>query len=122
MVHSVSAISGPLFGGRDERRKTSVPRTGVISMKRVFLFLATNIAIVLVVLAIVLQLLGIESVLDEQGVNLNLEALLVFSAVFGMGGSFISLAMSKWMAKRTHGRAGDQPSRETTPSSGSSSA
>ena len=71
-------------------------------MKRVALFLATNIA-VLVVLGIVLQLLGVESILDEQGVGLDLRALLIFSAVFGMGGSFISLAMSKWMAKRATG-------------------
>ncbi len=71
-------------------------------MKRVFLFLATNIA-VLVVLGIVLQLLGVESLLDEQGVGLDLRALLIFSAVYGMGGSFISLAISKWMAKRATG-------------------
>jgi len=71
-------------------------------MKRVALFLATNIA-VLVVLGIVLQLLGVDSLLDEQGVDLNLRALLIFSAVYGMGGSFISLALSKWMAKRTTG-------------------
>ncbi len=71
-------------------------------MKRVLLFLATNIAI-LVVLSVVLRLLGVESILDEQGVDLNLGALLVFSAVFGMGGSFISLAMSKWIAKRAMG-------------------
>lgn len=71
-------------------------------MKRVALFLATNIA-VLLVLAIVLQLLGVDSLLDEQGVDLDLRALLIFSAVYGMGGSFISLAMSKWMAKRATG-------------------
>jgi heat shock protein HtpX len=71
-------------------------------MKRVALFLATNIA-VLVVLGIVLQLLGVDSLLDEQGVDLDLRALLIFSAVYGMGGSFISLALSKWMAKRTTG-------------------
>jgi heat shock protein HtpX len=71
-------------------------------MKRILLFLATNIAIMLV-LAIVLQLLGIEGVLDEQGVDLNLESLLVISAVIGVGGSFISLALSKWMAKRAMG-------------------
>ncbi len=71
-------------------------------MKRVALFLATNIA-VLVVLGIVLQLLGVDSLLDEQGVDLDLRALLIFSAVLGMGGSFISLAMSKWMAKRATG-------------------
>jgi heat shock protein HtpX len=71
-------------------------------MKRVALFLITNIA-VLVVLGIVLQLLGVDSLLDEQGVDLDLRALLIFSAVYGMGGSFISLALSKWMAKRTTG-------------------
>lgn len=71
-------------------------------MKRVFLFLATNIAI-LVLLSIVLSLLGVDSILDERGVGLNMEALLVFSAVFGMGGSFISLLISKWMAKRATG-------------------
>lgn len=71
-------------------------------MKRVFLFVATNIAI-LVVLSIVLRLLGVERILDEQGVGLNYEALLIFCAVFGMGGSFLSLALSKWMAKRMTG-------------------
>jgi heat shock protein HtpX len=71
-------------------------------MKRVALFLVTNIA-VLVVLGIVLHLLGIDSLLDQQGINLNLRALLIFSAVYGMGGSFISLALSKWMAKRATG-------------------
>jgi heat shock protein HtpX len=71
-------------------------------MKRVFLFLATNIAIVLV-LGISLRLLGFEGILDQQGVDLNLNALLVFAAVFGFGGSFISLAISKWTAKRFTG-------------------
>ncbi len=71
-------------------------------MKRIFLFLATNIAI-LVVLSIILNLLGIDRVLDEQGVDLDYCNLLVFAAVFGFGGSFISLALSKWMAKRATG-------------------
>ena len=71
-------------------------------MKRVFLFIATNLAII-VLLSITLRILGVGSILDEQGVNLNLNALLVFSAVFGMGGSFISLAISKWIAKRLTG-------------------
>ncbi len=71
-------------------------------MKRVFLFVATNIAI-LVVLSITLSLLGVDSLLDEQGVDLNMGNLLVLAAVFGMGGSFISLAISKWMAKRLTG-------------------
>ena len=71
-------------------------------MKRVVLFLATNIAI-LVVLSVVLQLLGVERILDEQGVGLDYQNLLIFCAVFGMGGSFISLFISKWMAKRATG-------------------
>lgn len=71
-------------------------------MKRIFLFLATNLAIV-AVLSISLRLLGVDRVLDEQGVDLNLNALLVFSAVIGFGGSLISLLMSKWTAKRMMG-------------------
>ncbi|MBT8134720.1 MAG: protease HtpX [Gammaproteobacteria bacterium] len=71
-------------------------------MKRIALFLLTNLA-VLVVLSIVLSLLGIDSVLAENGVDLDLQALLIFSAVIGMTGSFISLAMSKWSAKRMTG-------------------
>jgi heat shock protein HtpX len=69
-------------------------------MKRIFLFLATNLAII-VVLSITLRILGVERILDEQGVGLNFNNLLVFAAVFGFGGSFISLAISKWMAKRS---------------------
>jgi heat shock protein HtpX len=71
-------------------------------MKRIFLFLATNIAIVLV-LSVTLRLLGVERILDEQGVGLDVNALLVFSAVLGFGGSLISLAISKWTAKRMTG-------------------
>jgi heat shock protein HtpX len=71
-------------------------------MKRVALFLMTNLAII-VVLSITLRLLGVERILDEQGVNLQLNNLLIFAAVFGFGGSFISLAMSKWTAKRFTG-------------------
>jgi heat shock protein HtpX len=71
-------------------------------MKRVFLFIATNLAIIFV-LSITLQLLGVEGLLDEQGVNLNMEALLIYALVFGMGGSFISLALSKFTAKRLTG-------------------
>ena len=70
--------------------------------KRIALFLATNLA-VLLVLSVVLRLLGVDSVLDERGVGINYEALLVLSLVIGFGGSFISLAMSKWMAKRSTG-------------------
>ena len=69
-------------------------------MKRIILFLATNLAIVLV-LSIVAQLLGIDRWLAAQGSSLS--GLLVFAAFFGFAGSLISLAMSKWMAKRTMG-------------------
>ncbi|HDQ41517.1 MAG TPA: protease HtpX [Desulfonatronum sp.] len=71
-------------------------------MKRIALFLMTNIAIILV-LSIVLRILGVDRILDESGVGLNYANLLVFAAVFGFGGSFISLVMSKWMAKRMTG-------------------
>ncbi|HEX9810806.1 MAG TPA: protease HtpX [Burkholderiales bacterium] len=82
-------------------------------MKRIFLFLATNIAILLV-LSITLRLLGVDRILDESGTGLNLNALLVFAAVIGFGGSFISLAISKWMAKRMTGaQVIDQPRNST---------
>ncbi|MDO9475322.1 MAG: protease HtpX [Pseudohongiella sp.] len=71
-------------------------------MKRIALFLLTNIAILLV-LSLVLRLLGVDRILDESGSGLNYNSLLVFSAVIGFGGSFMSLAMSKWMAKRSTG-------------------
>ena len=71
-------------------------------MKRIFLFLLTNIAII-VLLSITLRILGVDSLLLENGSDLDLNALLVFSAVFGFGGAFISLAISKWMAKRMTG-------------------
>lgn len=69
-------------------------------MKRVFLFLATNVAIVLV-LSLTMRLLGVEPYLNANG--LNLQSLLIFAAVMGFGGSFISLAISKWMAKKSMG-------------------
>ena len=71
-------------------------------MMRIALFLATNAAI-LVLISIVFQVFGFEGILAENGVDLNLQALLVMSAVIGFGGSFISLAMSKFMAKRAMG-------------------
>jgi heat shock protein HtpX len=71
-------------------------------MKRIVLFVATNVA-VLVVLSLTASLFGLERILDERGVSLNLPSLLGFAAVFGMGGSFLSLAISKWMAKRMTG-------------------
>src|SRR3990172_7752849 len=81
-------------------------------MKRIFLFIATNIAVIFV-LSIVLRILGVDNIMDQQGVNLDMNALLIFGAVFGMGGSFISLAISKWTAKRMTGaRVIDQPANE----------
>jgi heat shock protein HtpX len=71
-------------------------------MMRIALFLATNAAI-LVLISIVFQVFGFEGILAENGVDLNLQALLVMSAVIGFGGSFISLAMSKFLAKRSMG-------------------
>ena len=71
-------------------------------MMRILLFLATNAA-VLVLISIVFQVFGIEGILAQNGVDLNLQALLVMAAVIGFGGSFISLAMSKFMAKRAMG-------------------
>lgn len=71
-------------------------------MKRIALFLATNLAII-VVLGITLRLLGVERILDEQGVGLDYQALLIFAAVIGFGGSLISLGISKWTAKRLTG-------------------
>lgn len=69
---------------------------------RLLLFLATNFAILLVA-GTVLNLLGFDSFMAANGVDLNLNALLVFCAVFGFSGSLISLFMSKWMAKRGTG-------------------
>ncbi len=69
-------------------------------MKRILLFVLTNIA-VLVVLSITASVLGVDRFLTRQG--LNLPALLGFAAVFGFGGSLISLAMSKWIAKSSVG-------------------
>jgi len=82
-------------------------------MMRILLFLATNVAI-MVVISIIFSVLGLKSTLDAQGVNLNLDALLVMSAVIGMTGSFISLAISKWMAKSSMGvHVIDRPQNQT---------
>jgi heat shock protein HtpX len=69
-------------------------------MKRIFYFLVTNLAIVLV-LSITMRLLGVEPFLNANGLNLN--SLLIFAAVMGFGGAFISLAISKWSAKKMSG-------------------
>ena len=80
---------------------------------RIVLFLATNAA-VLVLISVVFQVLGIDGILAENGVDLNLQALLIMSAVIGFGGSFISLALSKFMAKRSMGvRIIENPSNKT---------
>lgn len=69
-------------------------------MKRIFYFLATNIAIMLV-LSVTMRLLGVEPYLNANG--LDLKNLLAFAAIMGFGGAFISLAISKWSAKRMSG-------------------
>jgi len=57
----------------------------------------------MVILSVTLRILGVESLLAENGSDLNLNALVIFSGIFGFGGAFISLAISKWMAKRMTG-------------------
>lgn len=80
---------------------------------RIFLFLATNVAI-MVVISIVFNLLGFSGTLDRQGINIDLNALLIMSAIIGMTGSVISLALSKWTAKQTMGvQVIDQPQNQT---------
>ena len=69
---------------------------------RILLFLATNLAI-MIVASITLSLLGVGSTLQANGIDLDLGNLLVICAVFGMTGSLISLFISKWMAKRSTG-------------------
>ena len=69
-------------------------------MKRIFYFLVTNLAIVLV-LSVTMRLLGVEPFLNANGLNLN--SLLIFAAFMGFGGAFISLAISKWSAKKMSG-------------------
>lgn len=81
-------------------------------MKRIFLFLLTNLAVMLV-LSIIISVFGIGNVLDEAGVGLDLGALLLLSAVVGMTGSLVSLAMSKFMAKQmTNAQVINQPRTE----------
>ena len=70
-------------------------------MKRIFLFLATNLAVI-VVISITLRILGVDRWVDESG-TINFTSLLVLSGVIGFAGSLVSLAMSKWSAKRMVG-------------------
>lgn len=80
---------------------------------RIILFLLTNMAVLLLI-SIIFKFLGVEQYLYQSGVNLNLQALLITSAAYGMIGSFISLLMSKWMAKRSMGVfVIEQPSNQT---------
>lgn len=82
-------------------------------MQRVLLFLATNFAI-LIVLSIAMQVLGIDDMLAASNAGFNTEGILAFSALFGFGGAFLSLAISKFMAKRAMGvRIIEQPSNDT---------
>lgn len=69
---------------------------------RILLFLLTNAAVLLLI-SILFQVLGIGNYLQQSGVPLSLDSLLLSSAVIGMSGSFISLLMSKWMAKQSMG-------------------
>lgn len=80
-------------------------------MKRIFLLIATNIAVI-VVLTIVARLLGLDQYIAASGGSWS--GLLVFAALFGFGGAFISLLMSKWSAKRMMGvRVIEQPANPT---------
>jgi heat shock protein HtpX len=79
-------------------------------LKRIVLFVLTNLAVVLV-LSITARILGIDRILTANGLNLG--ALLAFAALFGFGGAFISLLMSKWMAKMsTRAKVITQPRNE----------
>jgi heat shock protein HtpX len=80
---------------------------------RILLFLGTNIAVLLLA-SITFRVLGLEQFMYQQGVGINLTGMLIFAAVFGMGGSFFSLLISKWMAKRSTGaQVIDQPHNES---------
>lgn len=80
---------------------------------RIFLLLLTNAAVLLLI-SIVFHILGLGDFLSQRGVRLNLDGLLLMSAIIGMSGSFISLMMSKWMAKRSMGvYVIEQPANQT---------
>ncbi len=82
-------------------------------MLRIGLFLLTNFAILLLA-GVVLNLLGFNGIMEANGVDLNLTALLIFCGLFGFGGSIISLLISKWMAKRSmHVQVIENPRNET---------
>ena len=80
---------------------------------RIFLLIATNFAVV-VVLGIAAQIFGLDDLLAQNGLPGQLYGLLIMSLILGFGGSFISLAISKWMAKRSMGvRVIEQPANST---------
>jgi heat shock protein HtpX len=80
---------------------------------RILLFLVTNAAVLLLI-SVIFHFLGLGNVLRQNGVGLNLDTLLIYSAVIGMSGSFISLVMSKWMAKQSMGVfVIEQPANQT---------
>ncbi len=82
-------------------------------MMRIALFLATNVA-VLALATVTFQVFGLEEFLYNQGTDINLTGMLIFAAVFGMGGSFVSLLMSKWLAKMsTRAQVIDTPRNQT---------
>lgn len=82
-------------------------------MKRIFLFLATNFAVMLLI-SVIFKLFGIEGVLAQNGVDLDLRGVLVFSLIVGFAGSIISLLMSKHLAKSSMGvYVIEQPSNPT---------
>jgi len=80
---------------------------------RILLFLLTNAAVLLLI-SILFHILGLGDYMHQRGVPLSLDGLLLSSAVIGMSGSFISLAMSKWMAKQSMGvHVIERPSNQT---------
>jgi heat shock protein HtpX len=80
--------------------------------KRIFLFLLTNI-LVIATISIVTSLLGIQGYLTKHGINYK--ALVIFAAIWGVGGAFISLWISKWIAKRSMGVQVIDPEQATGP-------
>ncbi|HYW05138.1 MAG TPA: protease HtpX [Gammaproteobacteria bacterium] len=82
--------------------------------KRILLFGVTNLAVILV-LTVVLRLLGIDRLLAQHG-GLDYRALLVLALVLGMGGSLVSLALSRWMAMRFTGAEVIEQARSETES------
>jgi Zn-dependent protease with chaperone function len=111
-------MNSPHLAGRGEGDTLRAAQHRILwrvkAMKRIFLFVLTNIA-VLVVINITLRLLGVDRVLDQSGA-INFSALMVMSAVIGFSGSIISLLMSKWMAKQSVRKS--SIIRKTRPSAG----